>query len=94
MENPLFKLELDVTYPIPRTIAKYFKSLKTLRQWKKRNDIDNNILFFEAREYILIGSRYERFHVFFNKIVPLSELISVTTELIKSEESKTSLLQK
>ena len=94
MENLLFKLELDVTCPIPRTRTKYFKSLKTLRQWKNRNDVDNNITIFEAREYILVGSRYERFHIFFNKVVPLSELITVTTGLIKSEESKSSYLQK
>ena len=53
MENPLFKLELDITYPIPRTITKTFNSLKTLRQWENRNDIDNIITVFEKREYIL-----------------------------------------
>ena len=94
METPLFKLELDIAYPISRTVSKCFKSLKTLRQYDKRNDFDNALVVLEKREYILTASGYERFHVFFNRIVPLSELIKITTELIKSEESKSSTFKK
>ena len=94
MENALFKLELDVVYPISRTVSKYFKTLKTLRQYDKRNDFDNALVVLEKREYILTDSGYERFYVFFNRIVPLSELIKITTGLIKSEESKSSIFKK
>lgn len=85
-----FKIELDVIYPIRRTIAKSFKSLKILRQWAKRNDIYSSIYIFEVREYILTNEGYQRFVVFGNTIVSLSELVKITTNLIKSEELKSS----
>ena len=39
-ENIKFKMEIDVLVPIPRTVTRDFTSLKHLRQWQKRNDID------------------------------------------------------
>lgn len=36
-----FKLEMDVITPIPRTITRKFSSLRHMRQWKNRNEIDN-----------------------------------------------------
>jgi hypothetical protein len=93
MKN-LFKLELDVTYPIPRTITKRFNSLKVLRQWTKRNNVDNQMIVFEKREYIFTGKSYERFAILGKTIVPLSDLIKKTTDLINNEEQKASFLKK
>lgn len=90
----MFKMELDVTYPIPRTITKHFNSLKVLRQWEKRNDPDGSLTILETRKYILTDKGYERYHVFGNTIVPLSKLIQITTFLIKNEESKSSFFRK
>lgn len=92
--DQLFKLELEVTYPIPRTITKYFNSLKVLRQWEKRNDPESSLTVLETRKYMLSDKGYERFHVFGNTIVPLSELIQITTSLLKNEESKSSFSRK
>ncbi len=36
-----FKLEMDVITPIPRTITRKFSSLRHMRQWKNRNEIDS-----------------------------------------------------
>ena len=43
----LFKPEFDITYPFFRTQTKNFKSLKVLRQWQKRNEIDNSFVVFK-----------------------------------------------
>ena len=42
-ENIKFKMEIDVLVPIPRTVTRDFTSLKHLRQWQKRNDIDGSL---------------------------------------------------
>ncbi|MDB9081689.1 MULTISPECIES: hypothetical protein [Bacteroidales] len=44
-ENIKFKMEIDVLVPIPRTVTRDFTSLKHLRQWQKRNDIDGSLYF-------------------------------------------------
>ena len=36
-------MEIDVLVPIPRTVTRDFTSLKHLRQWQKRNDIDGSL---------------------------------------------------
>ena len=36
-----FKLEMDVITPIPRTITRKFSSLRHMRQWKNRKEIDS-----------------------------------------------------
>jgi hypothetical protein len=71
-----FKLEIDIITPIPRTITKSFRSLKVLRQWQKRTDIDNNIYILGHREYMLnpVTHQWERFTVFGTTIVLFSEL--------------------
>lgn len=45
-ENIKFKMEIDVLVPIPRTVTRDFTSLKHLRQWQKRNDIDGSLYCF------------------------------------------------
>ena len=52
-ENIKFKMEIDVLVPIPRTVTRDFTSLKHLRQWQKRNDIDGSLYCFAHREYLL-----------------------------------------
>jgi len=49
----LFKLEIDIITPVSRTVTKPFKTLKVLRQWQQRADIDNNIYILGYREYML-----------------------------------------
>ena len=66
-----FKLELDIAYPQIFIASKYFNSLKILNQWIKRN---NSFSIFGYRKYILTDNGYERFEIFGNTIVTLSEL--------------------
>ncbi len=72
----IFKLRIDVTSPIPRTITRNFKSLKSLRQWQQRKDIDNNIYMLGYREYTINEQtkKWERFTVFGKSLVLFSEL--------------------
>ncbi|NDV83393.1 hypothetical protein D0T87_15580 [Bacteroides sp. 51] len=85
--NEKFKLELDMAYPHIGIFSKYFNSLKSLKQWLKRN---KNSLFtcIETREYIFTNNGYERFYIFGNTLVPLSELSKITSDIIKNEEDK------
>jgi hypothetical protein len=90
-DNPyLFKLELDVITLIPRTVTKPFRSLKVLRQWQKRTDIDNNIYILNYREYILnpVTHQWERFTVFGTTIVLFSELEREYYRLKKTDKSE------
>lgn len=75
-EQYSFKLEIDVISPISRTVTKPFRSLKVLRQWQKRTDIDNNIYILGHREYMRnpVTHQWERFTVFGTTIVLFSEL--------------------
>ena len=67
-ENIKFKMEIDVLVPIPRTVTRDFTSLKHLRQWQKRNDIDGSLYCFAQRKgrmgtiyrYRQTGSDYRR----------------------------------
>lgn len=83
-----FKLELDVISPIPRTVTKPFRSLKVLRQWQQRADIDNNIYILGYREYKLnpVTHQWERFTVFGTTIVLFSELEREYYRLRKNKE--------
>lgn len=86
-----FKMEIDTPFPIPRTVTRNFTSLKHLRQWQKRNDLDNVLWCFAHREYILNDTGdYERFTVISNQIVRLSELEKLLKKL-KNEGFKSSL---
>ena len=46
-----FKLEMDVITPIPRTITRKFSSLRHMRQWKNRNEIDSCLWCVNCRTY-------------------------------------------
>lgn len=85
-----FKLEIEVTFPIVRTVTKHFNSLKVLRQWQKRNDIDGNMYVLEYREYLFNGStgQWERFAIFGTTVVPLSELRTIISRIDNSEAHK------
>ena len=78
-----FKLELDIAYPQIFIASKYFNSLKILNQWIKRN---NSFSIFGYRKYILTDNGYERFEIFGNTIVTLSELKEVVSKIEKSEQ--------
>jgi hypothetical protein len=54
MESRECRLEMEITYPIHRIVFKSFHSLKVMRQWIKRNDLENNIGCLGYKEYIYI----------------------------------------
>lgn len=84
----IFKLRIDVTLPIPRTITRNFKSLKSLRQWQQRKDIDNNIYMLAYREYTINEktNQWERFTVFGKSLVLFSDLEKEYKRLNTNEE--------
>lgn len=86
--EPSFKLEIDIIAPVCRTVTKQFKTLKVLRQWQQRADIDNNIYILGYREYKLnpVTHRWERFTVFGTTIVLFSELEREYYRLRKNKE--------
>ena len=74
-ENIKFKMEIDVLVPIPRTVTRDFTSLKHLRQWQKRNDIDGSLYCFAHREYLLNEKgEWEQFTVIGKQVVTIGEL--------------------
>lgn len=74
-ENIKFKMEIDVSVPIPRTVTRDFTSLKHLRQWQKRNDIDGSLYCFAHREYLLNEKgEWEQFTVIGKQVVTIGEL--------------------
>lgn len=70
-----FKLEMDVITPIPRTITRKFSSLRHMRQWKNRNEIDRCLWCVNSRTYTRneIGE-WEQFAIFGKHIVLKSEM--------------------
>lgn len=73
--NIKFKMEMDIFIPIPRTVTRGFTSLKHLRQWQKRNDIDGSTYCFAHREYLLNEKgEWEQFTVIGKQIVTIGEL--------------------
>lgn len=81
-ENIKFKIELDVLVPIPRTVTHKFTTLKHLRQWQKRNDVDSLLTCFAYREYLLNDKgKWERFIVIGKQIKTISELESIVRQL-------------
>lgn len=74
-ENIKFKMEIDIFVPIPRTITHNFTGLKHLRQWQKRNDINDSLYCFAHREYLLNeNGEWEQFSVIGKQIVTIGEL--------------------
>lgn len=81
----MFRLEIEITTPILRIVTKSFKSLKIMRQWQKRNDLDNVLWCLEYKEHIFKNGQWEPFVVFGKQIVTLSELHK-TIEKLKTKE--------
>jgi len=94
MNNIKFKLEIDTFNPVPCTVTKYFKSLKILRQWQKRNNLENQFFVLGYREYVLNKeSKWERFVIFGTNLVLISELIDNVDLIIKSEEERRKIFE-
>lgn len=87
-EQYIFKLRIDVTNPIPRTITRNFKSLKSMRQWQQRKGIDDNIYMLAYREYTINKKTnlWERFTVFGKSLVLFSDLEKEYKRLNTNEE--------
>jgi hypothetical protein len=79
----MFRLEIEITTPILRIVTKSFKSLKIMRQWQKRNDLDNALWCLEYKEYIFKNNQWEPFVVFGKQIVTLSKLYETIEKLTK-----------
>ena len=70
-----FKLEMDVITPIPRTITRKFSSLRHMRQWKNRNEIDSCLWCVNCRTYTRNEKgEWEQFTIFGKQIVLKSEM--------------------
>ena len=70
-----FKLEMDVITPIPRTITRKFSSLRHMRQWKNRNEIDSCLWCVNSRTYTRNEKgEWEQFTIFGKQIVLQSEM--------------------
>ena len=70
-----FKLEMDVITPIPRTITRKFSSLRHMRQWKNRNEIDSCLWSVNSRTYTRNEKgEWEQFTIFGKQIVLKSEM--------------------
>jgi hypothetical protein len=88
----LFKLELDMAYPQIGIYSKYFKTLKALNQWLKRNE-DKLFTCIETRKYMLTDKGYERFYIFGNVIQTISGIQEIISNLKKSEKDKTKFIE-
>lgn len=84
----IFKLRIDVISPVPRTITRNFKSLKSMRQWQQRKDINNNPYMLAYREYTInqTSNEWERFVVFGKSLVLFSEIKREYERLNTDEE--------
>jgi hypothetical protein len=82
-KNDKFKLDIEIIYPCLRVVSKYFASLKVMRQWQKRNDLDHSIVCFGYKEFIFINEQLERFTIIGKRIVTLSELYALVHKLEK-----------
>lgn len=89
-----FRLEMDIVVPIPRTVTYSFTSLKFMRQWQKRNELDNALWCMAYQEYILNeNNEWERFTVFGKSIVRKSQLEAALKQM-KDEGFNSSLIKK
>jgi hypothetical protein len=79
----IFKLEIEAVSPVYRIVTRRFNSLKTMRQWLERNDLDNSLACLGYKEYILNGENWERFTIIGKRLVPFSELVKIVNELQK-----------
>jgi len=86
----LFRLELDVAYPQIGVASRYFHSLKSLNQWLKRNETAS---IFDHRKYILTEKGYERFHIFGNTVVTLTEMQEIINNIEISERDRIQFIE-
>ena len=78
-----FKLEMDVITPIPRTITRKFSSLRHMRQWKNRNEIDNCLWCVNSRTYTRNEKgEWEQFTIFGKQIVLKSEMENALRHMV------------
>ena len=64
----------DIPHQMPG-VTRDFTSLKHLRQWQKRNDIDGSLYCFAHREYLLNEKgEWEQFTVIGKQVVTIGEL--------------------
>ena len=62
-------------FPSHVLLPRGFTSLKHLRQWQKRNDIDGSLYCFAHREYLLNEKgEWEQFTVIGKQVVTIGEL--------------------
>jgi hypothetical protein len=77
-----FRLDIEVCHPIITTTRQYFKSLKIMRQWQKRNDLKNNITCLGYKEYTKSeAGHWEQFVVIGKNILTLSQLYKIIHDL-------------
>lgn len=78
-----FKLEMDVITPIPRTITRKFSSLRHMRQWKNRNEIDSCLWCVNSRTYTRNEKgEWEQFTIFGKQIVLKSEMENALRHMV------------
>lgn len=78
-----FKLEMDVITPIPRTITRKFSTLRHMRQWKNRNEIDSCLWCVNSRTYTRNEKgEWEQFTIFGKQIVLKSEMENALRHMV------------
>jgi hypothetical protein len=88
-----FEIKMEVAIPVLRVVTKSFSTLKIMRQWQKRHDLDSMLWCLGYKEYMCNNGQWERFTVYGKKIVALSELREKVKEL-ESEDFNSSKLTK
>jgi hypothetical protein len=79
-----FRLDIEIVYPFHTTVCKYFNTLKIMRQWQKRNDLDRNIYTFGYKELTKNKEeQWELFTVISKKILTVSQLKKIIHDLEK-----------
>lgn len=78
-----FKLEMNVITPIPKTITRKFSSLRHMRQWKNRNEIDSCLWCVNSRIYTRNEKgEWEQFVIFGKQIVLKSEMENALRHMV------------
>jgi hypothetical protein len=80
-----FRLDIEVSDGVNTfVVKKYFTTLKVMRQWQKRNDLDNNFFCFDYKELTKNkAGEWEYFTVIGKKILLISQLKNIIHKLEK-----------
>jgi hypothetical protein len=79
-----FRLDIEIVYPFHTIVRKYFNTLKIMRQWQKRNDLDHNIYAFGYKELTKNkDGQWELFTVTGKKMLTVSQLKNILHDLEK-----------